>query len=110
MQSPSTPERAVENLPKKNYHHRLLVSALCLAAVFLISLVTYAPPSNDAWYEGAILAFTVLSSSFACIFLLPVLVYGRGEQRVSAVVLVIFSGYYAYKGWEAVIVDYVINR
>lgn len=110
MESLNKPQRPVENLAKKQFANRLIVATLCIAVVFMLGLVTYTPPSNRAWFEGALLAAVVLLPSFACIYLLPVLLRGQGEQRVAALVLLILSGYFAYRGWEIAIVDYVINR
>lgn len=114
MQTKNTPPDATEVLIKKKRHgQQLTTSALCLAVVFFLSFSPYAPTTrNLIWYEiqcWGLVAVPLVLSSFAFIHLLPVLVRGVGTQRISAVILLIVSGYYAYQGWEEIIFHYMIN-
>lgn len=115
MQTKNTQTDATDgSIKKKRYDRQLTTSALCLAAVFILSL----PPSSTTpqslvWSEAkrwGLVAVPLVLSSFAFIHLLPVLVRGIGTQRLSVAILLIVSGYFAYQGWGAMIVDYVINR
>ena len=115
MQTTNTQSTEAEVLTKKKkYDRQLTTSALCLAAIFFLSLSSYAPTTrNLIWYEiqsWGLVAVPLVLSSFAFIHLLPVLVRGIGTQRVSAVILLIVAGYFAYQNWGAMICDYVIYR
>jgi len=89
-----------------------MASAICTAIVFLFFWGPYTMTPNIMWEElksTVTVTLTVLLSSFAFIYLLPVLVRGRAKQRLFAVILAVFAGYYAHQAWEIFIYNYVIN-
>jgi hypothetical protein len=115
MQIKHTQSDPIEVLAKqKRYDRQLTTSALCIAAVFFLSLSSYTPTTqNLIWYEikrWGLVAVPLVLSSFAFIHVLPVLLRGIGTQRISAVLLLVVAGYFAFQNWGAMVCDYVLNH
>jgi threonine/homoserine/homoserine lactone efflux protein len=106
------PEAAEALNEKKKYDRQFVTAATCLAIVFLLSLPPYAAPQNIIWHElksWGLVAVPVILSSFAFVHVLPAMVRGHRRQRLTAIGLAVFAGYFAFKHWEMVIENYVIN-
>lgn len=115
MKAKRPPSDATEcSTKRKRYDQQLTTAAFCLAGVFFFSLLPSGSESpNVIWYEirsWGFVAVPLVLSSFAFIHVLPVLLRGFGTQRISAAVLLIVAGYFAYQNWGAMMCNYVINR
>ena len=115
MQTPHKDEQCEALKRVKNYTTRLLVAAFCIAAVFFVMHSRYfnLTTTNDSLWDEIKdfvgVGLPCILSSFAFIYLLPVLVRGRGQQWLKAVVLAALAVYFAFQYWEMIIENYGIN-
>lgn len=119
MQKLQTNQQPDQDQKTKNYDQRLIVAALCIAAIFFVFFVMHSryfnlvTTSNSLWDDSkdfAAVGLPYIFSSFVFFYLLPVLVRGRGQQRLKAVVLAALAVYFAFHYGEMIVENYVINR
>ena len=103
-------------MEERQFTERLLHRpAFCIAAVFFVmhsryfNLATTNDSIGDEIKDFASVGLPCIFSSFAFIFLLPVLVRGRGQQWLKAIVLAALAVYFAFQYWEIIVENYVIN-